>query len=86
MIKYEANFFNLLFTRINHPGVSKQRATKLRGLMAAHSFFFPDKGPKGEKGDKGDKGESVRGPPGPPGPPGHDEVSALFNQQISFAD
>jgi len=86
MIKYEANFFNLLVARINHSGVSKQRATKLRGLTAARSFFFSDKGPKGEKGDKGEKGESVRGPPGPPGPPGRDEVSVLFNQEAFFTD
>jgi len=84
MIKYEANFFNLLFARINHHDVSKQRTTKLHGLTTARIRSFSDKGPKGEKGDKGDKGESVRGPPGPPGPPGRDEVSALFNQRTFF--
>lgn len=83
MIKYEANFFNLLFARINHPGVSKIKSDEVArtyGHTFVHFFFFfLDKGPKGDKGDKGDKGESVRGPPGPPGPPGHDEVRALLN-------
>lgn len=73
MIKYEANFFNLLFARINHPVCQNREQRNCVGLQ--RRVRFSDKGPKGEKGDKGDKGESVRGPPGPPGPPGRDEVS-----------